>query len=120
MVFTTRFDGVQVVRWIARDLKWARAHGWQGRLVSGYRSPAHQIAVGTAYAHSLGKSVAEVYPNGLLASNHVKKGRYPAGAADVTDANGLDRVLARQGRSRRLHWGGPLIGDWVHFSATGR
>lgn len=36
-----RFDGVPVANVAIPYLQWARAHGWQGRLVSGYRTPAY-------------------------------------------------------------------------------
>lgn len=101
------FDGLPVANWIIPILRWARAHGWGGRITSGYRSHAHNVAQGRNYF-----------------SNHETTG-YPGGAIDVggwgarAQGAALAQVLARYTGSRRLVWAGPVIGDWGHFSATG-
>lgn len=119
---THLLDGVPVPLWIWDRLMKARTSGkWTGTVTSGYRTPAHQIEVGTAYAHSLGKTVAEVYPNGLTASNHCKlptKDNPHAGAVDVTNAAQLAQAL-KDLDIRDLIWAGPVIGDYVHFSNNG-
>jgi hypothetical protein len=37
----THFDGVPVAKAAVPILRWCRQHGWYGRLVSGYRTPAY-------------------------------------------------------------------------------
>lgn len=111
-------DGKPVVAWIAEEIRWAQAHGWRGAVVSGYRTHAEQYAAAVGYVQRIGSTLAATYPSGVYASNHCRKGAYPAGAVDVTDAAGLDHVL-RSKPNRRLTWGGPVIGDTVHFSANG-
>jgi hypothetical protein len=63
-------------------------------------------------------TVAQVYPNGPCASNHVGA-KHPRGAVDVTNAGELNTVLQLSPHQPGLVWGGPLIDDEVHFSATG-
>lgn len=121
MTAAAHFDGVPVAPWLVPRLKFARANGWRGRVVSGYRTDAEQLREATAYARRLGRPIASVYPSGVYASNHCGL-RHPKGAVDVTDAQGLDLAMAlwsRRGKVRRLVWAGPTIGDWVHFSANG-
>lgn len=109
---TTQFDGKPVANWIVPILKWARANGWKGRVNSGYRNQAQQYAAASRYGLSH-------YPNGdPSGSNHTKK-MYPGGAVDVSDPEGLNNVLKRYRGIRRLVWGGPVINDQPHFSATG-
>lgn len=112
------FDGKHVAAWIVPSLKYARQHGWKGVVTSGYRSDAEQTKIGTEYAKRIGKTVAEVYPHGLLASNHTKT-NWPGGAVDVTDAPGLARALKGWRHEPKLIWGNAVIDDGVHFSATG-
>lgn len=100
------FDGLQVAKWIIPALDFARNHGWPGRLTSGFRSHAYNVAQGRNYA-----------------SNH-EGVQYPGGAVDVggygAKAQGaaLNASLAGY-KGRRLIWGGPVMDDWGHFSATG-
>lgn len=107
---TVQFDGVPVAAWIVPQLRWARSHGWKGRVTSGWRDPRRKITP------SPGLPVA---PQGK--SNH-NRTTWPGGAVDVTDADGLERVLRSggplaPGRSLKR---GTAIGDPIHFSATGR
>jgi hypothetical protein len=112
------FDGVQVAAWIVPSLEWARAHGWTGKVVSGYRDCAHQTTVAAVFAASKGLTVAQEYPNGPCASNHVGY-EYPRGAVDVSEYQQLNTVLQHNPTKPGLVWAGPVIGDVVHFSATG-
>lgn len=106
------FDGVQVANWIIPALEWARRHGWTGHITSGYRSPDQVVT----------------NPQGIVApqghSNH-NLTAYPGGAIDVGDpgaraaGQALYQALLNYPGPRRLVWGGPAIGDWGHFSATG-
>lgn len=102
----TTFDGKPCARWVAQELEWARKHGWTGRLESGYRSKSDQERVCATGVKPCAKPGT---------SNHEGK-VYPKGAADVTEAEQLDRVLSRK-PGRRLHWTGNSIGDPVHFSS---
>jgi hypothetical protein len=112
------FDDVEVAAWIVPSLEWAREHGWTGSVVSGFRTCAHQKTVAATFAAHLGKTVAEVYPHGPCASNHVGAA-HPRGAVDVTNPEQLDRVLRDNPNQPGLVWGGPVINDRVHFSANG-
>jgi hypothetical protein len=112
------FDGTPVAAWLAPHLRFAREHGWTGVVTSGFRSCEHQKTVAADFAARLGKTVAQVYPNGPCASNHVGHG-FPRGAVDVTRPEQLDHVLRETPHHPKLVWGGPVINDPVHFSATG-
>jgi hypothetical protein len=112
------FDGVAVASWIVPPLRWAREHGWTGHVESGFRSCEHQKAVAAQFAASKGMTVAQVYPNGPCASNHVGM-EHPRGAVDVTNPEQLNDVLRNNPNQPPLVWGGPVINDRVHFSATG-
>lgn len=115
------FDGKPVASWIVPRLKFARANGWTGVVISGYRTPAAQKLAGARYAKQLGKRIDEVYPNGVLASNHVGA-RYPRGAVDVTRPASLAAAMIgwrERNKPRPLVWGGPVISDDAHFSSNG-
>lgn len=115
------FDGKRVAAWIVPRLRWARAHGWTGEVLSGYRTESEQRAAGTRYAKALGKPVAKVYPHGLLASNHVGD-QWPRGAVDVTHPESLAAAMVGwrlRGKPHPLVWGGPVINDRAHFSGNG-
>lgn len=100
-----------VALWMIPQLKWCRKHGWDGNIASGYRTPAEQIAAATNYG-------LQHYPNGPLASNHVRT-IYPGGAIDVKNPAQLAAVLRKCPIRPRLVWGGPVMGDQPHFSANG-
>jgi len=110
---TTIMDGKPVANWIYTELQWARKHGWTGRVTSGMRTKAQQLAAAASFG-------MQHYPHGPLASNHyIGNGTaYPHGAVDVTNDQELIRVLRSYPGGSRLRWYGP--GDSVHFSATGR
>jgi hypothetical protein len=112
------FDGKQVAAWIVPSLRWARNHGWTGSVTSGFRTCAHQTEVAKQFAAGQGKTVAQIYPNGPCASNHVGTA-HPRGAVDVSQPAQLADVLRNNPSHPKLVWGGPVIGDQVHFSATG-
>jgi hypothetical protein len=106
------FDGRPVADWITPILSWARKHGWAGAVTSGYRTPGQQMAAAEGYG------LGHYGPGGPLASNHTKTA-YPGGAVDVTDPAQLASVLRGYPGTPNLVWGGPVMGDLVHFSATG-
>lgn len=112
------FDGHAVAPWIIPSLKWAREHGWTGTVTSGYRSCEHQKEVAAQFAREKGMTVAQMYPSGPCASNHVGL-EHPRGAVDVSQAAQLNDVLRKNPHKPGLVWGGPVINDEVHFSATG-
>jgi hypothetical protein len=102
------FDGKPVAGWIIPVLKWARKNGWKGQVTSGWRDPKQVVTP------SPGLPVA---PQGQ--SNHRGK-RWPLGAVDVSDPETLAKLVPHYpGPGPTLKWGGPVIGDPVHFSATG-
>lgn len=102
----TTFDGVQVCKWIAAELQWARDHGWNGSLTSGYRSKQHQTEVCATGVTPCAKPGT---------SNHEGK-RFPKCAANVTEPEQLDKVLSKK-VGRKLHYTGKSIGDIPHFSS---
>lgn len=106
------FDGKPVANWLIPYLKWARQHGWSGRLESGYRTPAYSESLcfdmcgaPTCSGKCAGK--------GSHHSQTVK----PKGAIDVTNAAQFGQVIARCPFSPKIF--NALPSDQVHFSATG-
>lgn len=105
-------DGKPVSEWIIPILEWARQHGWGGAVTSGYRTPNEQLAAAAGYG------LQHYGAAGPLGSNHVKI-NYPGGAVDVSAAAQLAAILKGYPGKPNLVWGGPVMGDYVHFSATG-
>ena len=103
-------DGKPVVEDIAYWLSKARQNGWNGSLVSGYRSPAYsqQLCYGICGAPSCPGRCAGT------SSNHTKTG-YPGPAADVSDYYTCERVLAQIGAP----YFNSLPIDPVHMSRSG-
>ncbi|HSD81797.1 MAG TPA: hypothetical protein VLB47_14105, partial [Solirubrobacteraceae bacterium] len=106
------FDGQPVAAWMEPYLRWAREHGWQGRLTSGWRDPA--------YSEQLCRAMcgAATCPGRCAGrtSNHVGRVR-PAGAIDVTDEVRFAELMRRCPYSPRRF--NDLPSDRIHFSATG-
>lgn len=112
----TTFDGIPVAKWLVPYLKWARANGWKGRLVSGWRSPAYSESLcyrmcgaprcpGTCAGRSTNHSGSAPPP------------AHPSGALDVSDYYNFANVIARCPLRPRIF--NALPRDRVHFSATG-
>lgn len=108
------FDGHPVAGWIVPQLQCARKHGWGGSVTSGVRTNAEQRQ---ACINVCGN------PNGCPGrcarpgtSNH-RGTRWPLGAVDVTDPDGLERALKSCPSARGIRRG--LIEDRVHFSWSG-
>jgi hypothetical protein len=108
------FEGTTVASWIKPILDWARQHGWNGSITSGYRTPQHNADIG-----------------GAANSNHTKLD-YPGGAIDVgdpraqTEGQALYNVIKNYpnkptlvwAKDAGVGWGGSPI-DWGHFSSDG-
>jgi hypothetical protein len=108
---TTTFDGKTVVAWMVPALKYARAHGWTGKVISGVRS--HELQSQLYADFKAGRRAGPVAVPGE--SNHeIANG----GAVDVSDPYTLARIMAHYS-GRKLKQG-TAIGDPPHFSATGR
>ena len=108
-----QFDGKPCAAWIAADLRKIREMGWDGYLLSGYRTPA--------YSQSLCYSIcgAPSCPGRCAgsSSNHSQYER-PGGAADLDPAHiGQALALLRSIGSPLHNSIGPS--DPNHVSATG-
>lgn len=105
------YDGKPVANAAIPYLKWARAHGWNGRLVSGWRDPKYSQSL--CYRMCGRPSCSGLCAG--LASNHV--GASPARfAVDVSDYDKFRQLMAQ--------YPGPKIKnnlprDRVHFSPSG-
>ena len=106
------FDGKQVATWLIPYLSWARQHGWQGRLNSGWRDPEHseKLCMDICGAPTCPGRCAGRYSNH---SGSVK----PKGAIAVSDYTRFGQLMAQCPLSPRIF--NDLPKDLVHFSATG-
>jgi hypothetical protein len=93
---TVNFDGKPVAAWIAPALAYARQHGWKGRVNSGYRSFAEQTRIYNSGVRPAAKPGT---------SNH-EGTKFPRGAVDVSDAQGLSRILQGSKYAHLLVWAG--------------
>jgi hypothetical protein len=103
------FEGTPVAAWVGHVLAYARAHGWKGKLTEGYRTDKQQ----TGIYNSGVRPAAKPKSLGGGGSNH-SIDTFPGGAADVSDAAGLNSVLARSPYRNTLLWAGGK--DPPHFS----
>lgn len=111
---TTTFDGKEVASWIAYWLRLSREAGWDGYVISGYRSPA--------YSTSLCISIcgAPSCPGRCAGASSNHSGSvFPAGAVDVDPAHATQFAQIQQQIGSPLH---NLLGaaDPNHFSYSGR
>lgn len=104
-----QFDGKPVAGWIAPILQYARSQGWQGSVSSGYRTDAEQ----TKIYNSGVRPAAVPKSEGGSGSNH-EGAVYPLGAIDVTDPQGLAKIIAGSPYAKKLIYAGAK--DPVHFS----
>lgn len=104
---TANFEGKRVAGWIKPILEYARSHGWQGRVSSGFRTYAEQ---------------ATIYNSGVRpaarpgTSNH-EGADFPRGAIDVENADEarqLWNILRKSPYGKELVYAGAK--DPVHFS----
>jgi peptidoglycan hydrolase-like protein with peptidoglycan-binding domain len=108
-----RFDGEPVAAWMKPYLVWAREHGWQGTLNSGWRDPAHSerlcydiCGAPRCPGRCAGRS-----------SNHSGSVK-PAGSIDVSDPATFGALM------KKCPYNPPIFNalgakDPWHFSATG-
>lgn len=83
---TTVIDGKPVANWIVPVVKWARSHGWTGKVQSGHRTVAEQrLACIRVCGNPMGCPNRCAKPG---QSNH-QTTRYPGGAIDVDDPAGF-------------------------------
>lgn len=103
------FEGHKVAAWIADELRYARAHGWKGKVNSGYRSDAEQVRIWNSGV----RPAAKPKSLGGGGSNH-SAADFPGGAIDVEGAAQLSAILSKKPGGSRLKWAGAK--DPVHFS----
>ncbi len=109
----TRYDGVPVAAWMVPYLQWARANGWRGRLVSGWRDPNYSRSL---CMRMCGEPSCPGRCAGLN-SNHVGSAE-PRGAIDVSEYTHFAALMRRCPLEPRIF---NALGarDPVHFSASG-
>jgi hypothetical protein len=108
----TKFDGVPVAKVAVPILQWCRQHGWHGRLVSGYRTPA--------YSESLCYRMCgrPSCPGKCAGRSTNHSGNTPQRfAVDVSDYGSFRSVVARCPVRPRIYNDLPI--DPVHFSPNG-
>jgi peptidoglycan hydrolase-like protein with peptidoglycan-binding domain len=106
------FDGKPVAAWLKPYLDWARAHGWQGTLNSGYRTPEYSehLCYGMCGAPSCpGKCAGR--------SSHHSIRVKPGGSIDVSDYVKFGELMRQCPYSPRIF--NNLPNDRVHYSSTG-
>lgn len=108
------YDGVRCALWLIPYLQWARAHGWRGRLVSGWRDPVYSESL--CY-RMCGRPSCPGRCAGR-ASNHSGSVK-PHGACDVSDYSRFGSLMRSCPYSPRIF---NALGaqDPVHYSASGR
>lgn len=108
------FDGVPVANWLVPYLVWARAHGWRGRLVSGWRNPVYSESLCYRICGAPrcpGRCAGKI-------SNHGESVR-PKGALDVSDYVKFGQLMRQCPIEPKLI---NVLGarDPVHFSMSGQ
>lgn len=106
------FDGIPVAKTAIPVLKWCRAHGWNGRLVSGYRTPAYSESLcysmcgrPSCPGRCAGRSTNHAY------ATPVRFG------LDVSDYVNFGHIVAKCPLRPHVH--NALPNDLVHFSPSG-
>jgi hypothetical protein len=108
-----RFDGEPVAAWMKPYLVWAREHGWQGTLNSGWRDPAHSERLCFDICNAPrcpGRCAGR-------SSNHVGNVK-PAGSIDVSDPARFGELMRKCPYEPKLK---NVLGakDPWHYSVTG-
>lgn len=110
----TAYDGRPVAAWMVPHLRFARDHGWQGQLVSGYRDPAYSEHL------CLAMCGAPRCPGRCAGrSSHHSQSASPNGAIDVSDYGTFGRLMGRPDAPTPRIYNSLGAQDPVHFSATG-
>jgi peptidoglycan hydrolase-like protein with peptidoglycan-binding domain len=106
------FDNKPVAAWLKPYLDWARAHGWQGQLNSGYRTPEYS-------EHLCYEMCGAPRCSGKCAgrSSHHSMRVKPGGSIDVTDYVKFGELMRQCPYSPRIF--NNLPNDRVHYSNTG-
>jgi hypothetical protein len=106
------FDGKLCASWLIPYLTWAREHGWQGKLNSGWRDPVYSEGL------CLKMCGAPTCPGRCAGrtSNHAGDVK-PKGAVDVSDYVRFGQLMAQCPLSPRIR--NNLPKDLVHFSVSG-
>jgi len=106
------FDGKPVAAWLKPYLDWARAHGWQGQLNSGYRTPEYSehLCYGMCGAPRCPGTCAG------RTSHHSIRVK-PGGSIDVTDHIKFGELMRQCPYSPRIF--NNLPDDRIHYSSTG-
>lgn len=107
------FDGKPVAKCAIPILKWCRANGWHGQLVSGWRSAVYSIGL---CIRMCGRPSCPGRCAGA-ATNHTGNSP-PRFAMDVSFYDEFRRVVARCPIAPHVH--NSLPNDLVHFSPSGR
>lgn len=107
-----RIDGVPVALWMIPYVEWARAHGWKGRVVSGWRDPAYSESL--CYRMCGRPSCSGTCAG--RASNHSGSAK-PHGALDVTEYTHFGQLMRYCPYEPKLI--NRLPRDRVHYSASG-
>jgi len=107
------FDGIVVAKSVIPVLQWCRQHGWHGRLVSGYRTPAYseQLCYRMCGRPSCPGRCAGRATNHAYAT----ASRF---AVDVSDYVNFGHIVASCPLRPHIH--NDLPNDRVHFSPSGR
>lgn len=108
-----KIDGVRVAAWIIPKVREARRRGWDGVVISGFRSPKYSEGL---CIQICGRPVCP----GRCAGRNSGHSQYrkPAGCIDVTDHVEFGQIQADLGEPRLKNLIGPS--DPNHFSTSGR
>lgn len=91
-------------------------------MISGHRSRAAQLRAAQEYSVRVGVPITLLYPRGVYSSRHLGR-RWPDGAVDVTDPDGLELAMEKWtagGGTRPLVGNGAVLrNDRPHFSSDG-
>jgi hypothetical protein len=109
----TTYDGTPVAKWLVPYLQYARSHGWQGRLNSGWRSPSYS----TSLCYRMCGAPSCPGRCAGAASNHAGSDK-PRGALDVSDYYRFGAIMRNAPFNPRIY---NALGsrDPVHYSASG-
>lgn len=99
-----RYEGKLVAAWINAYLLYAKSKGWKGTLTQGFRTYSEEVSIWNSGIRPAARPGS---------SNHGKK-NFPGGAADVTEAAELNKILSEIPGGSLLKWAGSK--DEVHFS----